>query len=203
MSTTITTPNSPSRRKCKITLQIDLATARIKRHCTHNASVYTSSDKYLNERRRAIESHDCCICLESLATALQTEQGVGKLDCCEHLFCGACIHSWTSKHSNTCPTCRCEAHELITCNFNLERVSNPLERVDTRPGLELTQDELDELALDEQDQWYCAACGGGDNEDLILLCDSCDRGYHTYCCGLGLEVPEGDWFCEVCQGGYA
>ena len=25
-------------------------------------------------------------------------------------------------------------------------------------------------------------CRKGDNEELLLLCDGCDRGYHTYCC---------------------
>jgi len=34
---------------------------------------------------------------------------------------------------------------------------------------------------------------------LLLLCDSCDRGFHTYCCTPPLEkIPEDDWFCLRC-----
>ncbi|XP_065184632.1 bromodomain adjacent to zinc finger domain protein 2B-like isoform X2 [Sycon ciliatum] len=46
---------------------------------------------------------------------------------------------------------------------------------------------------------YCQQCRKGDNEDLLLLCDECENGYHTYCCVPKLsKVPEGDWFCRAC-----
>ena len=39
----------------------------------------------------------------------------------------------------------------------------------------------------------------GDNESLLLLCDGCDRGTHTYCCSPKLDIiPEGDWYCHSC-----
>ena len=42
-------------------------------------------------------------------------------------------------------------------------------------------------------------CRTGDNESLLLLCDNCDRGTHTYCCKPKLEsIPEGDWYCHDC-----
>ena len=42
-------------------------------------------------------------------------------------------------------------------------------------------------------------CRTGDNESLMLLCDNCDRGTHTYCCKPKLEsIPEGDWYCHDC-----
>jgi hypothetical protein len=45
----------------------------------------------------------------------------------------------------------------------------------------------------------CQLCKGGDNEDKLLLCDACDRGYHTYCFKPPLEhIPDGDWFCWEC-----
>lgn len=45
----------------------------------------------------------------------------------------------------------------------------------------------------------CEMCGGGHNEDKIILCDKCDRGCHTYCLQPPLEdVPEGDWVCPLC-----
>lgn len=33
-----------------------------------------------------------------------------------------------------------------------------------------------------------------------MLCDGCDKAYHTVCVGLK-EVPAGDWFCSKCGGG--
>jgi PHD-finger len=40
----------------------------------------------------------------------------------------------------------------------------------------------------------CLVCGANDNEDKILLCESCDGEYHTYCIGMD-TVPKDDWFC--------
>jgi hypothetical protein len=34
-----------------------------------------------------------------------------------------------------------------------------------------------------------------------MLCDSCDRAFHSYCVGLGAEVPDGDWYCPDCNLG--
>ncbi|CAH3184955.1 unnamed protein product, partial [Porites evermanni] len=46
---------------------------------------------------------------------------------------------------------------------------------------------------------FCQICRKGDNEELLLLCDGCDRGYHTYCCTPKLSsIPEGDWYCIDC-----
>ena len=40
----------------------------------------------------------------------------------------------------------------------------------------------------------CQFCHGGDNENALLLCDSCDKGYHTYCFKPSItNIPEGDW----------
>ena len=44
----------------------------------------------------------------------------------------------------------------------------------------------------------CVECGSGEREAEMLLCDECDRGFHTECVGLrhvpNLEV----WFCGGC-----
>ncbi|XP_052742957.1 bromodomain adjacent to zinc finger domain protein 2B isoform X8 [Bicyclus anynana] len=45
----------------------------------------------------------------------------------------------------------------------------------------------------------CQFCLCGDNEDQLLLCDGCDKGYHTYCFKPRMEkIPEGDWYCWEC-----
>ncbi|XP_045527016.1 uncharacterized protein LOC123715772 isoform X11 [Pieris brassicae] len=45
----------------------------------------------------------------------------------------------------------------------------------------------------------CQFCLCGDNEDQLLLCDGCDKGYHTYCFKPRMDkIPEGDWYCWEC-----
>lgn len=40
----------------------------------------------------------------------------------------------------------------------------------------------------------CQFCHSGECEDKLLLCDGCDKGYHTYCFKPKMEkIPEGDW----------
>ncbi|XP_023228332.1 bromodomain adjacent to zinc finger domain protein 2B-like isoform X1 [Centruroides sculpturatus] len=45
----------------------------------------------------------------------------------------------------------------------------------------------------------CQFCHNGDNEEMLLLCDGCDKGYHTYCFKPKMEsIPDGDWYCYEC-----
>lgn len=46
---------------------------------------------------------------------------------------------------------------------------------------------------------HCEICRSGLNENKLLLCDKCDKGYHTYCLKPRLNsLPEGNWFCHNC-----
>ncbi|XP_042566548.1 bromodomain adjacent to zinc finger domain protein 2B isoform X3 [Clupea harengus] len=46
---------------------------------------------------------------------------------------------------------------------------------------------------------FCQMCRKGDNEELLLLCDGCDKGCHTYCHRPKITIiPDGDWFCPAC-----
>ena len=46
----------------------------------------------------------------------------------------------------------------------------------------------------------CKICRRGRDEDCLLLCDKCDRGYHTFCLTPLLKsIPKTDWFCPDCQ----
>lgn len=45
----------------------------------------------------------------------------------------------------------------------------------------------------------CSECHQGGDDGLMLLCDLCDSPAHTYCVGLGREVPEGNWYCDGCR----
>ncbi|XP_026274377.1 zinc finger protein ubi-d4 B isoform X3 [Frankliniella occidentalis] len=45
----------------------------------------------------------------------------------------------------------------------------------------------------------CSICGNSDNDDQLLFCDDCDRGYHMYCLSPPLtSPPEGSWSCRLC-----
>ncbi|XP_024133753.1 remodeling and spacing factor 1 isoform X1 [Oryzias melastigma] len=46
----------------------------------------------------------------------------------------------------------------------------------------------------------CSHCGLPNHPELILLCDSCDSGYHTACLRPPVMlIPDGEWFCPPCQ----
>ncbi|XP_062341313.1 zinc finger protein ubi-d4-like isoform X3 [Osmerus eperlanus] len=45
----------------------------------------------------------------------------------------------------------------------------------------------------------CNMCGTSENDDQLLFCDDCDRGYHMYCLSPPMnEPPEGSWSCRLC-----
>jgi hypothetical protein len=47
----------------------------------------------------------------------------------------------------------------------------------------------------------CERCRFTDNEDSMVLCDSCGTGWHITCLDPPLEtVPEGSWVCPYCEG---
>ena len=52
----------------------------------------------------------------------------------------------------------------------------------------------------EEDTTACEICHSPEDEACLLLCDGCDKGFHTYCLPTPLsEIPEGDWFCPNCE----
>lgn len=45
----------------------------------------------------------------------------------------------------------------------------------------------------------CKTCRKATDDNLILVCDKCERGAHMYCLAEPLkEIPEGEWFCDEC-----
>ncbi|KHJ77461.1 PHD-finger [Oesophagostomum dentatum] len=41
----------------------------------------------------------------------------------------------------------------------------------------------------------CIVCSMGDQEESMIFCDRCDRGFHTHCIGLA-RAPQGSWICQ-------
>ncbi|KAE9419384.1 hypothetical protein Angca_003339, partial [Angiostrongylus cantonensis] len=45
----------------------------------------------------------------------------------------------------------------------------------------------------------CTICGTSENDDQLLFCDDCDRGYHTYCFTPKMKsLPENEYSCSLC-----
>ncbi|KAI9246913.1 chromatin remodelling complex Rsc7/Swp82 subunit-domain-containing protein [Phascolomyces articulosus] len=45
----------------------------------------------------------------------------------------------------------------------------------------------------------CCVCKSAGDESTLMICDDCDRGWHTGCCNPKVEkVPEGAWLCPLC-----
>uniref|UniRef100_A0A5B6ZUU5 Putative methyl-CpG-binding domain-containing protein 9 n=1 Tax=Davidia involucrata TaxID=16924 RepID=A0A5B6ZUU5_DAVIN len=52
------------------------------------------------------------------------------------------------------------------------------------------------------DDGVCKVCGVDKDDDNVLLCDTCDSEYHTYCLNPPLaRIPEGNWYCPSCVSG--
>ncbi|XXG79182.1 hypothetical protein AAC387_Pa09g0309 [Persea americana] len=131
----------------------------------------------------------CGICLS------EEQRGIirGTLNSCLHYFCFACIMEW-SKVESRCPVCK----------QRFTTISKPA-KLDTGIGLRKTvfkvprRDQVyrpseEELRgyHDPYENVVCVECQQGGDDSLMLLCDICDTPAHTYCVGLGREVPEGN-----------
>jgi len=58
--------------------------------------------------------------------------------------------------------------------------------------------------LSNHENQKCFICGLADREEMMLLCDFCDTGWHMDCLSTPLtSVPDGDWKCPKCQSGSA
>lgn len=43
----------------------------------------------------------------------------------------------------------------------------------------------------------CHICSNGEDEAQLLLCDRCNRGFHTFCLNIR-SLPTGSWYCPGC-----
>ncbi|CAI9103479.1 OLC1v1001970C1 [Oldenlandia corymbosa var. corymbosa] len=124
----------------------------------------------------------------------------GTLNCCSHYFCFACIMEW-SKVESRCPLCKqrfitISKPSRVDSGFDLRTVVIQVPERD-----QVYQPSEEELRgfLDPYESVICTECHHGGDDALMLLCDLCDSPAHTYCVGLGHEVPEGNWYCEGCR----
>ncbi|KAI1149415.1 hypothetical protein F4825DRAFT_464115 [Nemania diffusa] len=123
---------------------------------------------------------------------------IAVIQVCGHVLHDSCLREWTGK-ANSCPICR-QAFHLVNV---YDRVGGTLissyKVEDKKQVAEFDpQAWLDENPEEEEEVRPCPICNSADNEDVLLLCDSCDAPYHTYCVGLD-TVPRGHWFCLECS----
>ncbi|PIN05870.1 putative E3 ubiquitin ligase [Handroanthus impetiginosus] len=138
----------------------------------------------------------CGICLSE--EGKRTVRGI--LNCCSHYFCFACIMEW-SKVESRCPLCK-QRFATISRTAREDGGHDLRDAVITVPERDQvyqpTEEELRGY-LDPYENVFCTECHQGGDDALMLLCDLCDSPAHTYCVGLGREVPEGNWYCDGCR----
>ena len=97
-----------------------------------------------------------------------------------------------SEVENSCPQCRSRFLRFGEYNISTGQLRKLCE-VQKR-------DQIEESSSEEV---LCDVCGRGDEEDLLLLCDGrrgrCPGACHTFCDGLGRQVPRGRWLCLSCR----
>ncbi|XP_023657965.1 zinc finger protein DPF3 isoform X2 [Paramormyrops kingsleyae] len=88
----------------------------------------------------------------------------------------------------------CQAENLVSCS-DCGRSGHPT-------CLQFTDNMIQAVCTY---QWQCiecktcSRCGTSENDDQLLFCDDCDRGYHMYCLKPPMShPPEGSWSCYLC-----
>ncbi|KAL3636962.1 hypothetical protein CASFOL_019261 [Castilleja foliolosa] len=140
----------------------------------------------------------CGICLSK--EGKRSVRGI--LNCCSHFFCFACIMEW-SKVESRCPLCkqRFVTISRTACSDGSKHLLKDDAVIPIPERDQVYKPSEEELRgyLQPYENVLCSECHYGGDDALMLLCDLCDSPAHTYCVGLGHEVPEGSWYCDGCR----
>ncbi|XP_073310266.1 uncharacterized protein [Primulina huaijiensis] len=140
----------------------------------------------------AVGMQVCGICLSE--EGKRTVRGM--LNCCSHYFCFTCIMEW-SKVESRCPLCK--QRFATVCRTARDDLRDLVIQVPERDQVYQPSEEELRGYLDPYENVLCTECLQGGDDALMLLCDICDSPAHSYCVGLGREVPEGNWYCDGCR----
>ena len=137
----------------------------------------------------------CPICLGALNPI------IGLIRPCKHQFCFSCILKWSGT-SNVCPLDRTPFRKIV--KLKQMGKSKQFEEVVAIADTQINEESFLETIAEEFDAYIaaivCENCDSGVDEDILLLCDICNLGYHTYCLQNPLhEVPTGEWYCDECN----
>ncbi|OAY43985.1 uncharacterized protein LOC110621394 [Manihot esculenta] len=164
--------------------------------CEQGKSIARKGKEKVKEVRTEVGKQVCGICLsEEDKRRLR-----GTLNCCDHYFCFTCIMEW-SKVESRCPLCK-QRFTTITKNGRTAvgvDLRNMVVEVPKRDQVYQPSEEEIRNFIDPYENVICTECHEGGDDGLMLLCDLCDSPAHTYCVGLGRQVPEGNWYCDGCR----
>ncbi|CAK8544569.1 unnamed protein product [Lathyrus sativus] len=104
----------------------------------------------------------------------------------------------TKQVESRCPLCK-QRFKTISKPVRSTTAQEAVIQVPERDQVyQPTEEELRSY-IDPYESVICSECNLGGDDGLMLLCDICDSPAHTYCVGLGREVPEGNWYCDGCR----
>ncbi|XP_047735735.1 uncharacterized protein LOC108674966 [Hyalella azteca] len=154
-----------------------------------------SNDSSSSEHR---SRPSCCICLNKLS-----RHEVASPELCDHLYCIICLQSWAQGRAEA--TCPIDRQPFTVIKVRKIDDSTVIRTIPVfLKEIPLPGDENLEAAalieIDDEFNTYCEVCRECDREEAMLLCDSCDSGYHMDCLEPALEVvPIEEWFCPSCS----
>ncbi|KAJ6876656.1 hypothetical protein NC651_029606 [Populus alba x Populus x berolinensis] len=164
--------------------------------CQQTKPVGRKGKEKVKEVKSELGKQVCGICLsEEDKRRLR-----GTLDCCSHYFCFTCIMEW-SKVESRCPLCKQRFSTIAKNGRSAMGVDlrNMVIQVPMRDQVYQPTEEEIRSYIDPYENVICKECHEGGDDGLMLLCDLCDSSAHTYCVGLGRQVPEGNWYCDDCR----
>ncbi|KAJ4835372.1 hypothetical protein Tsubulata_021309 [Turnera subulata] len=164
--------------------------------CQHRQPLHRKGKEKVKEIVAEVVKQVCGICLsEEDRRRLR-----GTLNCCSHYFCFTCIMEW-SKVESRCPLCK-QRFRTITKNGRSNPgpdLRNVVIQVPERDQVYQPSEEEIRSFIDPYENVMCTVCHEGGDDGLMLLCDLCDSPAHTFCVGLGRQVPDGNWYCDDCR----
>ncbi|KAJ3708241.1 hypothetical protein LUZ61_011946 [Rhynchospora tenuis] len=138
------------------------------------------------------EEETCGICLAEMSQSIP-----GEPDGCRHRFCYVCLMEW-AKIESRCPLCKQRFRSVrrppVPGLFPSERVVPISERNQVYHPLGMESSAVDSLHLDPN----CFFCHSSKKDAYLVLCELCNSTCHTYCVGLGFDIPQGEWYCPDC-----
>ena len=100
--------------------------------------------------------------------------------------------------TNKCPFCKVRFNEIKELSSKqITPVPDREQRVERDPLLEAAID----AAHDPYHDAVCEICKDGDPgyDHCALICDSCERVYHSFCLKLDTVPDDAEWFCDECR----
>jgi hypothetical protein len=88
---------------------------------------------------------------------------------------------------------------LLTCSTCFQSFHAPCAQYTTDTAMAVRDLILNGGAWQCNECKMCDTCGAAGAENKLLICDLCERAYHTYCMKPAMrDLPSGGWRCNAC-----